>query len=201
MGFDDGQADFANALRAARRQRGISQVQLADVLGVHQSNITRWERGKEAIPRARRLELIDILENRRGVITPFLLRLLGTSGNYAVQSRDSMTMFKDAENILTAFRLNRSDVDGRHVGRVFDGEWKYTEPKFQPMQTISAVYERDVKLINSETILRCEVEVVNIKLEHHDPVTLARTVRTVPATGEPIKWGKVLLTTDLDTWG
>jgi transcriptional regulator with XRE-family HTH domain len=36
---------LSEAIRAARRRAGLSQVELAELLGVRQSSVSQWERG------------------------------------------------------------------------------------------------------------------------------------------------------------
>ena len=50
------------SIKAARERKGLTQAELAKMLGVHQTNVVAWERGKW-MPVARRLvELSKILE-------------------------------------------------------------------------------------------------------------------------------------------
>lgn len=39
------QSYLSKAIRSARRRAGLSQVELADLLGVRQSSVSQWERG------------------------------------------------------------------------------------------------------------------------------------------------------------
>jgi transcriptional regulator with XRE-family HTH domain len=39
------QSHLSQAIRRARRQAGLSQVELAELLGVRQSSVSQWERG------------------------------------------------------------------------------------------------------------------------------------------------------------
>ena len=48
--------DFLETLRSQRIKAGISQVELAEQLGVTQSYISKWERAE------RRLDLIEVLQ-------------------------------------------------------------------------------------------------------------------------------------------
>ena len=63
-------------LREARRARGMTQIDMADLLGVTQSQISVWETGAEDIPRKHGMRIIDLLNNRRGQFDPFLRHLL-----------------------------------------------------------------------------------------------------------------------------
>jgi transcriptional regulator with XRE-family HTH domain len=39
------QGSLSEAIRAARRRAGLSQAELAELLGVRQSSVSQWERG------------------------------------------------------------------------------------------------------------------------------------------------------------
>lgn len=203
MGIHFEQSNFAQALRAARRKLGISQFQLADALGVNQSNITRWERAIEEVPRARRLELIDIFQNRQGRISPCVQRLLRNRSDLAVHNGDSSIILREADAILNCFGLNRSDVDGLRQDQVFDAEWKrQIDPSFRVYEnTVLVTYERDVTLQNSDFALRCAIECMFIRLEPYTQVMMRRVKKTRPPTGEPVTVSKLLTLTDLDMWG
>lgn len=50
------------SIRMARKRKGLTQAELAKLMGVHQTNIVAWENGKWS-PRARHLpKLASILE-------------------------------------------------------------------------------------------------------------------------------------------
>lgn len=203
MGIHFEQPNFAQALRTARRKLGVSQFQLADALGVNQSNITRWERAIEEIPRARRLELIDILQNRQGKFSPFVQRLLHNRRDLAVHNGDSTVILREADAVLNSFRLDRADVDGFRQDQTYDAEWKKDiDPDLRPYENIVLVhYERDVSLQCTDFALRCAVECMFLRLESYTQVMIRRVTRTKPATGEPITISKLLTLTDLDIWG
>lgn len=58
-------------IRELRRRLGMTQVQLAEKMGVDQGTVSRWERGLEAPRPARRAELQNLLlrdENRRALL-------------------------------------------------------------------------------------------------------------------------------------
>ena len=48
------------ALKQTRRERGLSQCDLADLIGVSQGRISAWENGRDDIPYKVRLKLIDV---------------------------------------------------------------------------------------------------------------------------------------------
>ena len=55
--------DLGQKLVAFRRSRGISQKVFAKLLGVDQSTLARWERGRSR-PTRRSLELIEAIEKQ-----------------------------------------------------------------------------------------------------------------------------------------
>ena len=59
-------------LRAVRRSRGLSQAQLADLIGIAQPNISNWESGKEEASQECMKKLADILLNRSGKLDKYV---------------------------------------------------------------------------------------------------------------------------------
>jgi transcriptional regulator with XRE-family HTH domain len=68
------QGFLSEAIRSARRRAGLSQVELADLLGVRQSSISQWERGSTrpstmhllALASALNCSLLDLAEAGQG---------------------------------------------------------------------------------------------------------------------------------------
>jgi transcriptional regulator with XRE-family HTH domain len=64
------QSFLSEAIRSARRRAGLSQVELAELLGVRQSSVSQWERGSTrpstvhllALTAALRCSLLDFTE-------------------------------------------------------------------------------------------------------------------------------------------
>ena len=71
------------ALKQARRQHDLSQIDLAEYISVSQSRVSAWENGYDEIPYKHRLKLIDLLSNRRGRFDPFIEHMIRT-GPYLV---------------------------------------------------------------------------------------------------------------------
>ena len=63
---------YGRNLRSIRRSHGLTQNQLADLIGVAQPNISRWESGfDEASPRCRE-KLVSIFLNKSGRMDRFV---------------------------------------------------------------------------------------------------------------------------------
>lgn len=77
-------ADQRNPLRAWRRKKGISQAELAELLGVHHTNVSQWEQGRCSPS----LETFQQLVDRTGIPMRPLLRFL-TSRGLAAGTQDA----------------------------------------------------------------------------------------------------------------
>lgn len=63
-------------LRHLRWQYGMSQSCLAELLGVNQATVSRWERGVEHISNRWKHQMIDLFSNRFGKFDPLIKKLL-----------------------------------------------------------------------------------------------------------------------------
>jgi putative zinc finger/helix-turn-helix YgiT family protein len=59
----DGRAVDGDVVRFARKALGLRQIDLAEILQKSPENISRWETGDIAIPRAEQLALVALLES------------------------------------------------------------------------------------------------------------------------------------------
>jgi transcriptional regulator with XRE-family HTH domain len=87
---------FADRLKQLRKQRDLSQAQLADAVGVHQNHIGRYERG-ESQPSA---DALRRLADALGVSTDYLIE--GTSDEAAkarFEDRDLLRQFQEVERL------------------------------------------------------------------------------------------------------
>lgn len=86
--------DFSGRLRSLRVQKHLSQEELGDLVGLHYTNIGRYERGLSK-PNA---ETLKILADTLGVTGDYLYN--GTSENYTkvnFADRDLLRMFQEIE--------------------------------------------------------------------------------------------------------
>lgn len=87
---------FADRLKQLRKQRDLSQAQLAEAVGVHQNHIGRYERG-ESQPSA---DALRRLADALGVSTDYLIE--GTSDEAAkarFEDRDLLRQFQEVERL------------------------------------------------------------------------------------------------------
>lgn len=109
-------------LKILRRQFGLSQSNVADLLRVSQATVSRWERGVEAPCPMRRNVLIDILTNRKGRIDSIITQLI--RGHPFVSIFDADLRFVHiSDQFARLLRINKSDVVGQSFAEVAESEW------------------------------------------------------------------------------
>lgn len=64
----DVNAAIGRALKHLRAPTGVGQVELADRLGIDQTTVSRWERGLDAFPAYRVVQIEDALGLARGAL-------------------------------------------------------------------------------------------------------------------------------------
>ncbi|MEP1208468.1 MAG: helix-turn-helix transcriptional regulator [Rhizobiaceae bacterium] len=109
-------------IRDLRRNFGLSQSQLADLMGTTQSTISRWERGTEHIRHSKRLELIDLFSNRNGKLDPIV--------EYLARHNQNISAFDFNYNCLLVsdiigdhLQLEPNNVIGQNYAQMIDTEW------------------------------------------------------------------------------
>lgn len=63
-------AELGRQIAAKRRQRGVSQQNLAEEIGVHRNTLNRWELGNQDAPLWMLLRICDILECQYFMLMP-----------------------------------------------------------------------------------------------------------------------------------
>jgi len=167
--------DQGRKLREARRNFGLSQGNLASILGITQARISRWEGGKEEIPKRHRDTLFEVFLNKRGQLDPLINRLIKQDPSLAVASGDSERILHESSDVLSAFRLERSDVDGEELAKTFDAEWKSTAKL--DLSFCSLEYLRDIGLRNhtiGEPAYRFRIKLFAVELSGHERIILRK---------------------------
>ncbi len=114
--------DMTFNLKHMRRQYGLSQTILADLLGVNQATISRWEKGIEPLSARRRCEILDIFTNRRGRIDPVILQVIKGSPLVTIFDKDYRFLHA-SEPLAATLNQNREDIIGRSYFEVADSSW------------------------------------------------------------------------------
>ena len=112
-------------LRQLRRSRGLNQVQLAELLGVTQPNISRWEAGFEPTPTRLRERLKDILTGHNRNAGEYFCRVAKNDPSLsAFECKQFSLPIIDLSTDMAAMlpRPTREYV-GKDFRRVFKTEW------------------------------------------------------------------------------
>ena len=137
------------------------------------------------MPRKHRLSLIDLISNKSGKIDPLIERLIRSDPSFAVASGDTNKILRESENILNAFKLNRSEVDGTVHGRVFNAEWKSRTSS--SMDFYRCEYIRDVQLageVDTGSGMRLRIKMFAVDLAGYDRVYIRQNFIMGRAKGD-----------------
>jgi transcriptional regulator with XRE-family HTH domain len=119
IGHDSMVNDFASRLKQLRKQRELSQVQLAEAVGVHTNHIGRYERGESQASAQALKRLADAL----GVTTDYLIE--GSSDEAAkarFEDRELLRQFQEVEQLPDADKvLVKSFLDALLFKRKVEG--------------------------------------------------------------------------------
>ncbi len=189
-------------IRSGRRALGLSQWALADMLGISQARISRWEGGREEIPKKHRLKLIDVLFNKRGHIDPLIERLVKLDPSVIVGTEANAQILMMGDAVLRAYRLNRSEIEGREHAEVFDSEWK-SKIDYDLSSFCYAEYRRDIELAGrpeGKPGFRCQASIVHVELAGHDRLVIIRNRFLGPSLGAyDIQVHEFLTPSDIET--
>jgi transcriptional regulator with XRE-family HTH domain len=180
-------------LRSVRRNFGLSQAHLARLLSISQTRVSRWESGREEIPRKHRLGMRDIFLNTRGQISPLIEFMVRRDSRLAVMDGLAQTILKESPQVLKAYGLEKADVEGAEHAKVFDAQWK--ENTHLEYEFCALDYFRDIELakVDGEARgFRCRVKMIGVCVEGYDRVVLRRTDFVGPSQGnigpQGIEW-------------
>lgn len=184
----------ADGLRQARRQQGLSQVELADLLRISQSNISRWENGYEAIPHRVVLRLVEILSAVRGQVHPFLQRMAKKDCRvsiFRIEKAGSAVDFRWLHlggNLARYFNIPEKDAYLSLSSRFFETEWMAQIYGIAPNdQLVSVEFERDcIRTVDGKEARSCRLRSQEfvIDSDEYSKVTLSISTILGPANGE-----------------
>ncbi|MEP1207404.1 MAG: helix-turn-helix transcriptional regulator [Rhizobiaceae bacterium] len=185
----------ADGLRRARRQRGLSQVELADLLRLSQSNISRWENGYEPIPHRVSLLLAELLSGERGRLHPYLRHLAETDWRISIFQLEKSGFFVDSrwlhlgENMTRYFDIPYEQSHMSLSSQFFDPSWRTSIYGSAPDEHLVAIeFERDCIRIDDEKKSRsCRLRSRQfvVDCEGYSKVTLSVSSIVGAANGQP----------------
>lgn len=129
-------------LRQLRRSRGLSQVELAELLGVTQPNVSRWEAGFEKTPARILGRMKDILTGQKQNAASFFSRIASfdpTLSAYDVKPF-SIPIIKLSHNTASMLSNPPSSYVGKDFRRVFKSEWLDDLFQGRPMSDFALIH-------------------------------------------------------------
>ena len=183
------------ALREARRLRGLSQSELAQLLNISQSRVSAWERGYDDVPNRIKLRLVDILTNKRGVLNPLLNRLILGKPNIAIYSPTITDGHPDIRWVHAAnqqhprFSISNEERVGHRVSQYFDLQW--SQRSFSPgsaRDKLMIDVERDVTTTDAygaQCLGRRRFKHIFLEFEGFPQLVLTSQSDYFEATGAP----------------
>jgi DNA-binding transcriptional regulator YiaG len=127
----DAQHDLVERIRSVRRRWGLSQVELAGLLGVHPMTVSKWERRK-ALPKADSQLVIERIENEE------LICWRWPNGEVQLLTAQEISELMDE----TLGRLGEK-IDDRTVKKIYQGKlilWRFPSGIIQIIE--SSRFER-----------------------------------------------------------
>ncbi len=177
-------------LRELRRSRGLSQVELAELLGVTQPNISRWEAGFEKTPVRIRGRLKDILLGHKQNAASFFSRVAcfdPTLSAYEIKPF-SLPIIKLSHNTASMLSRPPSEYIGKDYRRVFKSDW-LDEIFENRLMSDFALLHLNHDLVPEEPNPRISAYRIDVKMyvfqpEESTPMVVARSHFSKP-TGQP----------------
>ena len=188
------QTDLFNGLqlRMLRRSRGLNQTQLAELLGVTQPNVSRWEAGFERTPARLQGKLKDILTGHNGHAGEYFYRVAHSDPSLTAHEikQFSLPIVKLSEGAASMLSKKPADYIGKDFRRVFKTDWLDDLFQSRPLTDFALVHLNH-DLIPEEENPRIRAKRVDTLLyifrpEDGVPLMLAHAHFSAP-TGEPAR--------------
>ena len=179
-------------LRELRRSRGLNQTELAELLGVTQPNISRWEAGFESTPTRLRDRLKDILTGYNRHAGDFFRKVANADTEFAAHEirHFSIPILKLSQRSASMLARDPSFYIGKDFRRVFNTDWMEELFHSRPL-TDYALVKISHDLVPEDPnakipSVRTEPTLYIFKPDNGYPLMLARG-QFSKATGEPAK--------------
>lgn len=210
---DDSALTQGQTIRKLRRERGLSQMALADLLNVSQPVISYWESGLESMPYHQRMKFVDLLSNRNGELDPFLRRLVQEDPHTSIfrpefskTGGDSIWLhFSDV--LCQNFQTPLSDFKNQRSSKYINSDWRSTVHGAEDADERAFIeFERDmvgIGPLKNKPAYRLRSKQCVMYLDGHNRIAVSRATIVGPATGDdPVSYGAISLS-DIadDRWG
>ena len=196
-----------SSLKQARRQRGLSQSDLADLIGVTQSRISAWENGHDDVPYKARLRLIDVLSNKRGVLDRIIRNLIDNNPYVTVyepvltDGLPDMPYLHLAEYPRFAFRDPVTSI-GQRVSQHFKPMLWGDSRLVVSRQKFMVDAERDIitnSQFGSQSLMRVRSQHMHLEFDGRPNLVIARHMELRNSTGAPMLIHNQLMLDSLDS--
>jgi len=197
----------ARELRAVRRRRGFSQAELSDLLGVSQSNVSRWENGYEEMPDHLKLFMNKLFAEPKEPLAPLVRQMIARDRRISVFWPEKNKPFVDSRwlhlsPILAAyFDIPKTEAHmalssrflvpdwqlAVHTGER-RGEWSMIEFECDCMSASALGVRKSCRLRSRQYV---------IDIVEYSKVTLSISSICGPATGEMPRIHHVVYPDDL----
>ena len=94
------------SVRQWRRSVGLTQAQLAELIGVTQGLVSRWESGHEALPARQLNSVYNLMSNKTRSLDPLIKRFLRGNAMYGVLTDGTDFCYALSDNLLQRLQLN-----------------------------------------------------------------------------------------------
>ena len=192
--FNSGAGSQLNGrkLRQLRRSRGLSQIELAELLGVTQPNISRWEAGYEPTPLRIRGRLKDILTGHKQNAAGFFSRVARFDPNLSAHDVKpfSLPIIKLSQPVANMLPEPAENYIGKDFRRIFKSDWLDDLFQGRPLSDYALVHLNH-DLVPEEpnariSACRSDVLLYIFQPEDSTPMIIGRA-NFSEATGEPAR--------------
>ena len=165
------------------------KVNLADMIGVSQSCISKWESAQEPPSLRAKKRLIDVLLNRSGLLNPLIQNLVKYDPAVAVFDVHAGLVHVPAMLAQTG-RLESSCIDIMEYSSKFVGDWRADAcHQTGPSETLLMETEHEFSghsMDGHTTQYRARTLIYSLQLEAQRPLMLSRW-QLLPSSGAPGK--------------